>query len=404
MALLNCPECNGNVSDKAVSCPHCGYPLNLPTSTKPRIRNGRALKMPNGFGSIQKLSGKRRNPWRVRKTDGFIFDPETGKAKQKYINIGYYPTREEAMQALSNYNQNPYDVKTNNLTFEELYNLYYPEKVKTLKNIDSSRNLVMCFNHSKSLHRMKIQDIRPIHMEKEIEAADMSNNSKQKIKAFYNGIFDYAVANGFVEKNYARMMYALGNTIKTVAKTEEDKKPFTTEEIQKLWDNADVLQFIDIVLIQIYGGWRIGELFKIQLTDINIEEGYIIGGSKTEAGINRCVPIHKDIMHLVKNRMADAERLGSNYLFNDPASRTSVHLTADKFQKRFKKIMSALGMNHNSHDCRETFATCAKDSNIDKFIVKRILGHKIADVTEAVYTKRNAAELKQEMDKIVFIK
>lgn len=27
MALISCPECNKQISDKAVSCPHCGYPM-----------------------------------------------------------------------------------------------------------------------------------------------------------------------------------------------------------------------------------------------------------------------------------------------------------------------------------------------------------------------------------------
>jgi hypothetical protein len=27
MALINCPECHGSVSDQALACPHCGYPL-----------------------------------------------------------------------------------------------------------------------------------------------------------------------------------------------------------------------------------------------------------------------------------------------------------------------------------------------------------------------------------------
>ena len=27
MALITCPECHGQVSDKATACPHCGYPL-----------------------------------------------------------------------------------------------------------------------------------------------------------------------------------------------------------------------------------------------------------------------------------------------------------------------------------------------------------------------------------------
>lgn len=28
MALINCPECNKKISDKANSCPNCGYPMN----------------------------------------------------------------------------------------------------------------------------------------------------------------------------------------------------------------------------------------------------------------------------------------------------------------------------------------------------------------------------------------
>lgn len=27
MALIVCPECGGNVSDRAPACPHCGYPI-----------------------------------------------------------------------------------------------------------------------------------------------------------------------------------------------------------------------------------------------------------------------------------------------------------------------------------------------------------------------------------------
>lgn len=27
MALISCPECEEQISDKALACPHCGYPL-----------------------------------------------------------------------------------------------------------------------------------------------------------------------------------------------------------------------------------------------------------------------------------------------------------------------------------------------------------------------------------------
>jgi predicted amidophosphoribosyltransferase len=28
MALINCPECKKEISDKAEACPNCGYPIN----------------------------------------------------------------------------------------------------------------------------------------------------------------------------------------------------------------------------------------------------------------------------------------------------------------------------------------------------------------------------------------
>ncbi|MEE1315341.1 MAG: zinc ribbon domain-containing protein [Faecalimonas sp.] len=27
MSMINCPECNKEISDKALVCPNCGYPL-----------------------------------------------------------------------------------------------------------------------------------------------------------------------------------------------------------------------------------------------------------------------------------------------------------------------------------------------------------------------------------------
>lgn len=92
MVLIKCPECNHDVSDKALSCPNCGYPLNTIASTKPRIRNGKPIKLPNGFGNVHQLKGRCTNPWRLRKTNGWITDPEIRKAKQSYINLSYYPT------------------------------------------------------------------------------------------------------------------------------------------------------------------------------------------------------------------------------------------------------------------------------------------------------------------------
>ncbi len=39
MALINCPECNKEISDKAFSCPHCGYPISLDTNLNNNSQN-----------------------------------------------------------------------------------------------------------------------------------------------------------------------------------------------------------------------------------------------------------------------------------------------------------------------------------------------------------------------------
>lgn len=39
------------------------------------------MKLPNGYGSVYKLSGKRRCPYRAIVTERWLFDVETGKSR-----------------------------------------------------------------------------------------------------------------------------------------------------------------------------------------------------------------------------------------------------------------------------------------------------------------------------------
>ena len=52
MALIKCPECDLQVSDRAIACPHCGYPLQTTAAKKQRTKQRRRKKLPNGFGQI----------------------------------------------------------------------------------------------------------------------------------------------------------------------------------------------------------------------------------------------------------------------------------------------------------------------------------------------------------------
>lgn len=43
MALINCPECNHQISDKALSCPQCGFPLHLTQQHNATLSNTQKL-------------------------------------------------------------------------------------------------------------------------------------------------------------------------------------------------------------------------------------------------------------------------------------------------------------------------------------------------------------------------
>ena len=75
-------------------------------------------------------------------------------------------------------------------------------------------------------------------------------------------------------------------------------------------------------------------------------------------------------------------------------------MTYDKYRSRFNKVMKRLNLKHYPHETRHTFITQAKACAVDEYILKLIVGHAIADITEKVYTHRTIEQLKNEMKKI----
>lgn len=57
-----------------------------------------------------------------------------------------------------------------------------------------------------------------------------------------------------------------------------------------------------------------------------------VRGMKTDAGKDRCVPIHPLIQPLIEKRYAEAKELGSNYLFNDINGQQGIYMTYDKYR------------------------------------------------------------------------
>lgn len=411
--LVKCPECVLQVSDKAYACPHCGYPMQPNIKPrKPRSKNNKRRRLPNGFGQISEIKNRNlRNPFRAMVSVG---KTETGKPICKPLKPeSYFPTYNDAYEALVEYSKNPYDLSPS-ITVLQLYETWSEEHYKTLKSRESIRSYTSAWAYCSSVQNMRVIDLRARHIKgcmddgvavfkgrEQHPSAAVKNN----IKTIFNLMLDYAVEYELVDRNYSRSFNLSEETLKEIATVKNSHIAFTDDEIKLLWDNVGLKRYADVIIIQCYSGWRPQELISLKLENIDLENWVFKGGMKTEAGTDRIVPIHSKIRPLVMRKYKEAEALGSSYLINDtnPAKkRKDGRLTYNIYQKYFAKLRDELKLNpmHRPHDGRTHFVTTAKKYGVDEYAIKYMVGHQISDLTEKVYTKREFDWLKEEIEKI----
>lgn len=332
------------------------------------------MRNENGFGSIvclDKTGKKRRKPWAVRITTGW----KNGKQQRKYL--GYYRTQAEALIALAEYHKSGVDIDLSNVTLKELFERWLENQEKRNITYSAKRNHLMGYQRLDNLADMPINKIKAVHLQKWMDSIDLKPSTKIKIKSTLNQVYDYAVQNDIVTKNYAKF-------IKIEEKIEKTGAVFTDDEIKTLWKHSEE-PIARMLLILIYTGMRIGEFLQLSRDDIHMDECYMIGGSKTEAGRDRVIPIHQDILDLVKIQ------LGDNKWFAQTSRGNAVNYS--NLVPQFNTYMKKLGMNHKFHDTRKTAISLMHSANIPMETIKIIVGHAGADVTERVYLFKNKNEL-----------
>lgn len=325
------------------------------------------MRNPNGYGSIVKMSGKRRKPFAVRVTAGWAAD-----GKQIYKFISYHTSKSEAIIALAEYNKAPYDLDANNITFAEIYERYSNENTFT----DSLARLnKTCFNHSKPLHDIVFKNLRKAHFQGVINTLE-TPTAKANVASFFRKLGIYALENDIIHKDYAQFVVTPSKNRKT------KKTPFLAEEINLFWDhigNANA----EIMIMLCYSGMRISELLTLKKDQVNLEESYIITGSKTEAGKDRYIPIHPRIKPLLEKHMANKTEWAIVNRFGDkPIRYDSFHA------KRWSKLKKKLQFRDELtiHSTRHFFVSELHKHGADKIAVQKIVGHKGEDVTDDTYT------------------
>ena len=349
------------------------------------------MRLPNGMGSVYRLSGKRRKPYIVRKTTGWDLDLQTGKAKQRYITIGYTKTKQEGIDMLMAYNHNPYDVEAAKTTFAEVYEKWATEKFPTISD-SNKKSYSASFSCCTAIHNKIFKDLKLTDLQGVVDTCGKNYPTLRKLKVLFTQMYDYGMKYEICNKNYAKHVDITRFKDRNPNKT--DRTPFSKEEIDALWIQKNNI-YAQIVLMLIYSGVRVSELLDLKRENVNIEEHYFkVVESKTESGI-RVVPIHDSTYPFFKKWYED----DNEYLLHTPDSKQFIY--RNYYDSYWTPVMELIGCNHKPHDTRHTCISMLTEKEVAPTLIKKIVGHKGAmSLTERVYTHVNVQELLGAINKI----
>lgn len=380
-------------------------------------------KLPNGYGSIRFLGEKRNNPYGVYPpTEEFDEDgravtrPALAYVDDWYYGFsiltayragtfvpGVYPPKPDVdvdkkdlnkfvKNILADYNQvcniisgKETDKESESLTFKEVYEQFYDwkytDKDGNTKKKKYSKSTMYAsqaaFRNCAALHEEIFKDLRHKDLQDVVDKCELKYASLEHIINLYHQIYDYADMQGLCDKDYSDKVKI------NIEDDDEQGVPFEESDLKILWNNKSD-PTVEFILIMCYSGFRV---VAYESMTINLDDNYFQGGVKTKTSKNRIVPIHPDIMPMVKDRLSrDGHLLSSAITF-----RTEMYTKLDE-----------LGIKrHTPHDCRHTFSKLCEHYGVNENDRKRMMGHSFGqDITNKKYGHRDLEDLRSEICKI----
>ena len=365
-----CKHCQIQLPDNAVYCHICGK-KQITQSHKHRHRA-------HAEGTITKLSGRRASPYWAR----LPVDYSSGIAVRR--SIGVYPTYKAASEALA---KAIYAIETENskvqgsVTLQNIYEQfikshYYDGLSKSAQSAHRT-----AWKHLENCWNVPITSINKEAFQTAINILNQKGYKREtlaKIRNLASLLCKEAMGMGLITINYGQLVQLPKSD--TIA-----AKPFSGQDLKTIWHAADNGNKDAIaVLILIYTGMRPSELLSVDIAaHLHTEEHYwyFQTGNKTEAGLNRIIPI-PDILHSILNTLIASRPRGPLV-----ATEKGGFFRLDNWRPRhFNVLMAGLKLSgYVPYSCRHTYADMQKRRNISPEIMMEIMGHEDYSTTVERY-------------------
>ena len=337
------------------------------------------MRLPNGLGGVVFLGKKRRKPYAARVTVGW-----NENKKQQYRYLGYFENKKDALACLLEFNKHPYDISTKKMTLIDIYEDWSKNHFERITS-GSQKVYKAAFKKMERLHHVPMCELKAYHFQSLINDYKDNYTATKMIKILAGLLFHQAMKYGIVEKDYSDFLEIPKKEIKY-------KKSALTDNEVKLILNNKISTRNDMLIILLYTGMRVSELFELESKNIDLKNRIMVGGLKGINGTNRRIPIHTEIVPIIERN------IGTKYLFTSLRGKKHIYSNEGVALNRFLK---SLGVNRSCHELRHTFVSQFQRLNIDNITLKRIIGHSVKDITEH-YTHKTDEDLLKAIDSFYY--
>lgn len=362
-----CTRCKRTIPDDAVFCCYCGVRMEGAPAAQRRRR-----RRPRGTGSVWKDARNKSRPFVAVAADG--------------TRIGTFGTSSEAVKALDDVNASKISPERQTYTLADVYDrwseLHYPKITVKAQQTYANAYRKAAVLHDRRIAELKTEDYQRVLSQ--MMAAGASRSLCEKERQLFSQLCQYAINQDIIHTNYST---ALVLPEASAPKT----RVLSADEVQAIRNTADDARLGEtarIALTLIYTGMRLNELLTARRENVHADEGYLIGGEKTEAGRDRVIPLHPDIMPYILQWLDGND---TPYLI---PSKYGLPRDHNNVRKSFNSLMRKLGIEGvTPHTCRHTAATKFAAAGLPPEITKQILGHADITTTLNIYTHPDVQNL-----------
>lgn len=329
---MNCRKCSKEIPEGAAFCPWCGSDQR----PHPKKRgNGQGTIIKEANGTYTAVATSYANYKReTRKKRGFIRKKD---AADWLASVNFaLPSRPA-------------------VTFKELYEEWSP---LYFAQVSEKRAAIMrgVYTRCSRLYNMRWVDIGVRHMQALINDQLETYYPRRDMKVLFSLMGQYAIISGYADRDFS-------GALKLPPKVAPHKEPFTPEEVDLLWkDYAETNDpYTGAALAMIYTGMRVGELTQATPKMVHLDDGYMMGGRKTEAGREGEIILIPEIRPIIRRLIVDGEL---------------PRVSDTRFRAMYTRALARAGTRlHTIHECRHTTATALALAGVQPAIIAGIMRH-----------------------------